>query len=30
MQITTTEWLVIAGGLAAIGMVNWYFLLGVR
>ena len=28
MQMGTTEWMVIAGGLAAIGLVNWYFLAG--
>lgn len=30
MQIGTTDWLVIAVGLAAIALVNWYFLLGGR
>ncbi|HSJ65227.1 MAG TPA: cupredoxin domain-containing protein [Gemmatimonadaceae bacterium] len=28
--ITTTEWLVIAGGLAAIAWVNWYFFIAGR
>ena len=28
--ITTTEWLVILGGLAAIAWVNWYFFLAGR
>ena len=28
--ITTTEWLVILGGLAAIAWVNWYFFLAER
>lgn len=28
MQITTMEWSIIAGGAAAIGLVNWYFLAG--
>jgi len=30
MGWTTTEWLVIAGAMALIGWVNWYFLLGSR
>ena len=25
-----TDWLVIAGGIAAIGWVNWYFFLAAR
>jgi plastocyanin domain-containing protein len=28
--ITTTEWMVILGGLAAIAWVNWYFFLAGR
>ena len=28
--ITGTEWMVIAGGLAAIAWVNWYFFVAGR
>ena len=29
-SLTANEWLVIAGGIAAIGWVNWYFFLAQR
>lgn len=28
--MTTTDWLVIAGGVAAIAWVNWYFFVASR
>jgi hypothetical protein len=28
--VSLTEWLVVAGGLAAIAWVNWYFFLAGR
>lgn len=28
--LTATEWMVIAGGIAAIAWVNWYFFLAQR
>jgi hypothetical protein len=28
--MTVLDWLVVAGGIAAIAWVNWYFLLGAR
>jgi len=28
--MSTTEWMVLAGGLAAIAWVNWYFFLAER
>jgi hypothetical protein len=28
--VSTTEWMVVAGGLAAIAWVNWYFFIAGR
>jgi plastocyanin domain-containing protein len=30
MTISGSDWLVIIAGIAAIGLVNWYFLIGAR